>query len=594
MPSKTSELKNFFSHSLQVISKEGFSAFLLQAFDKIRKGEFRIKESFSENKIKKTIDLEKIKSECEQFEFKPKISIITPVYKSNIDWLQKAIDSVRSQAYQNWELCLCDDGSNNEELNKFLKNFENEDERIKVSSLLTNQGVSSASNKALKTSSGEFVLFLDHDDEIAADALYEIVKKLNEDKNIDIFYSDEAKINDDGNYVEPFFKPDYSLHLLRSKNYMVHFYAIRSTLVKQVGDFDSNFDNAQDYDFILRVLEKTEKVFHIDKILYFWRKSAHSGAQNPLAKPETYEKGRSILQNHLNRLGVDCSTEIISPGHYRVRYSIDDTPNVDILISTRKISFIKKCVKSIRTKTTWKNYRIWALVNGKNDYEVIEIKSLDCTELHEITDEKSGLIGPSMPYNWSRMNNIGASKTNAPYIIFLNDDTEIITNNWIEEMLQYAQQKDIGVVGVMLMYPDDVIQHAGDYITENGMGSHCFNKMDANSNEVYGLAQLVRETSAVTSACFMVQRAKFNELNGYDENLRNFDDYDFCLRIREKGYKIIYNPFVRVYHYESPTRPHIHDEKLKTHLLSKHSWAKSDPFFRYEWRNLYHKISNEK
>ena len=189
------------------------------------------------------------------------------------------------------------------------------------------------------------------------------------------------------------------------------------------------------------------------------------------------------------------------------------------------------------------------------------------------------------------MNNIGVSKTESPYIIFLNDDTEVINTDWIEEMLQYAQQPNVGVVGAMLQYPSNVVQHAGDYITKNGMGAHCFNKMNSNSNEVYGLAQIVRETSAATSACYMVRREVFDKLGGYDEELRNFDDFDFCLRVRNQGYKIIYNPFVKLYHFESPTRPQVNDERSKKYFLTKHP-PKPDPFFRYEWINLYKKIES--
>ena len=272
-------------------------------------------------------------------------------------------------------------------------------------------------------------------------------------------------------------------------------------------------------------------------------------------------------------------------GLYSINYKIKDTPAVDIIIPTRKIAVFKNCINFIRNKTTWKNYKIWAVINGNNDYETVEI--IGGAELDGFTNSETRLIGPPLPYNWSRMNNLAVSHTKAPYIIFLNDDTEIITDNWIENMLQYAQQEDVGGVGVMLLYPDNSIQHAGDFITENGTGDHCFNGMDSRSFEINGLAQVVREVSAVTTACMMVRRTVFEEVGGFDEKLRNFDDYDFCLRLRESGYKIIYTPYTKLYHYESPTRPQIFDNKMISYLLEKHKSKRFDPFYRYEWITIY-------
>ena len=528
--------------------------------------------------------------ETTEFKYKPKISVIMPVYNTKADILAAAVRSVEVQSYPNWELCMCDDASTYQETKDLLEYFKKKDDRIKIASFITNQGISKATNGALSLATGEYIVLLDHDDELAPDTLFEIVKVLNSNPVIDFIYSDEDKIDRIGKYVEPFFKPDFSLHLLRSQNYLIHVAVIKRQLVLDVGGFDKEFDGAQDYDLFFRVLEKTDKVYHIRKILYHWRKSPESGAENALAKPWIYETGKRAIQNHLKRLGLNATAEIGQAyGQYRVNYVIDDSPYVDILIPTRKVSFIKDCVKSILDKTTWKNYKIWAIINGKEDYEIVQIKTNDCIELEPYTDPATGLIGPSLPYNWSRMNNIAASATKAPFMVLLNDDTTIITEDWIENMLQYAQQEDIGGIGVMLLYPDNVIQHAGDFISESKMGDHCFNCMAKNSFEVNGLAQVVRETSAVTSACMMIRREVFDKLGGFDEKLRNFDDYDFCLRLRENGYKIIYTPYTKIYHHESPTRPQISDKQLITHLLEKHTSIAYEPFYRYEWRSLYDK-----
>jgi len=532
--------------------------------------------------------LEEYKKESLSFEYRPKISIITPVWNTDEKWLRAAIESVLNQVYDNWELCITDGGSTMPHVKKILKEYAKKDKRIKVKFLPENKGIAGNSNEALKLATGEFVVLLDHDDELALFALYEVVKVLNESRDIDFIYSDEDKIDEKGNYVDPFFKPDFSIHLLRSMNYLIHVAVMRKELVEQVSGFNSEFDGAQDYDLFFRLLEKTNKVYHIRKILYHWRKSSSSGAQNPLAKPWIYEKGKLALQCHLIRLGIEGIANIGGGyGLYFVDYKIKDTPAVDIIIPTRKMSLFKKCLKSIRNNTTWKNYKIWAVINGNYDYEIVEIK--DGTELDGFANKDTGLIGPPLPYNWSRMNNLAVSRTKAPYIIFLNDDIQIITDNWIENMLQYAQQKDVGGVGVMLLYPDNSIQHAGDFITENGTGDHCFNGMDSRSFEINGLAQVVREVSAVTGACMMVRRDVFEEVGGFDENLRNFDDYDFCLRLRESGYKLIYTPYSKLYHHESPTRPQILDNKMVRYLLGRHKSKRFDPFYRYEWINMYNR-----
>lgn len=580
--------KKIIIHSMMTISDKGFLNYLKQVSTKLKRKELHIIEPVY-YQYEKEEEIDHITSEIKNFTYTPKISILMPVYNTKIDWFEAVINSLKKQSYSNWELCICDDKSS-ETFRDYLKKFT-QDKRIKIHFSKTNQGIASSTNSALKLSSGEFVLLLDHDDELDPNTMYEVVKVLNSNQNLDFIYSDEDKIDENGKNVEPFYKPDFSIHLLRSLNFLIHVAVIRKTLVEKVGGFDKEFDGCQDYDLFLKILEHTNKIYHIKKILYHWRKSEGSGAQNALAKPDIYEKGSRTLQNHLNRLGISAKTSIGEGwGLYRVLYNIESKPYVDILIPTRQISFLKKCIKSIKSKTSWPNYRIWVLVNGKQDYDVIEILSEDCSELESITDKNTGLIGPSLSYNWSRMNNLGVDKTNSPYLIFLNDDTEIITSDWIENMIQYAQLKEVGVVGCMLLYPNGLIQHAGDYITPNGTGAHCFNKMSPKKFEINGFAKIVRETSAVTSACYMMRREVFEKLNGYDEFLRNFDDYDFCLRLKENGFKIIYTPYSKVTHHESPTRPQINDESMLKKLISKHPWAKRDPFYRYEWETMYEKL----
>lgn len=588
------ELRKLVVTSLRVITNEGIRSYLRQAEEKIRLREFRIIDPiltygmFPETAPLRSKDIHRMKRVIASMTSRPIISIITPVYNPDTRWLRICLDSVLNQVYPKWELCLADDASDKVKVKTILREYASKDPRIKLRLMEKHLGIAGASNTALRLAGGDFIAFLDNDDELTQDALFEVARAVDVDPRANIIYSDEDKVDENGRYTEPFFKPDFSLYTLRSQNYLIHLAAIRRKLVMDVNGLDSEFDGAQDYDLFFRISERTQRVHHIRKILYHWRKSPRSGAQNARAKPWIYNKGRLAVQRHLARLGYKATVEMGKGlGLYKVNYQIEDAPIVDILIPTRKLSEAKECVASITRMTTWTHRRTFAIINGTEDYELVELKGTLCEELLPLTDHTTGLIGPELPYNWSRMNNRAMSATNSPYVIFLNDDIRIIGKDWIENMLQYAQLEDVGAVGAMLLYPDGTIQHAGDYVTERGLARHCFNGMDSNSFEVNGLAQSIRETSAVTSACMMVRRTVFEEVRGFDEELANFDDYDFCLRLRERGYKIIYTPYAKALHLESITRPHILASKMLYHLLKKHPFARNDPFYRNEYTAMY-------
>jgi O-antigen biosynthesis protein len=549
--------------------------------------------SFQSNiRQKKFLENYKMQSGMEEIsplqilKYMPLISIITPVYNPDPMILNRTILSVIKQNYPNWELCLVDGNSSNIKIHNLLNKFAAEDRRIKVKFSDCNLGISGNSNAALEMAKGEFIALLDHDDELSPNALYEVAKSLNAKNDIDFIYSDEDKISTNGEMCDPFFKPDFSLELLRSENYLSHLVVIRRHLVNSVGGFNSKFDGAQDFDLFLRIVEKGAKVEHIRRILYHWRMSDNSGAQNALAKPWIYELGRTELEQHLARMGLDAKVSIGAGwGLYRTDYSIRDTPVVDIIIPTRKLELFKNCLRSIK-KSSYKNYNIYAVINGETDYEIIRINDSSGKDLEKHTDEQTGLIGPQLSYNWSRMNNIAISRTNAPYIITLNDDIQIISENWIENLLRYAQFDHIGTVGCMLLYKDGTIQHAGDFVKPDGTGDHCFNGLKSDSFEVNGLAQVVRECTTVTSACMMIKRDTFQKVGLFDEKLRNFDDYEFGLRLRKNGYINIYTPYVKAYHLESPTRPQVLDPETVAYLL-KRIGPVSESFFRYEWLRIY-------
>lgn len=531
------------------------------------------------------LELERQKETSLNFKYRPLISIIIPVYNPPALLLQQTLESVLLQTYDNWELCLAD-GNSRSDVRRVLDIFSQKDPRIKLKLLDENMGISGNSNSALSIASGEFITFLDHDDELSPGALYEVVKLLNTSQKIDFIYTDEDKKTIDGKRCDPFFKPDFSLELLRQINYLSHLVVIRRALVESVGGFSTSFDGAQDFDLFLKVIEKHPNIKHIRKILYHWKLTETSGAQNALAKPWIYEKGKAAVEQHLKRMGLDARVWIRTYwGIYGVEYDLKSSPPVDIIIPTRKLELFKHCLRSIE-QSTYKNYDIYAVINGDTDYQVIKINTFDGNELEPFTDRDSGLIGPKLQYNWSRMNNLAIHNTKSPFIITLNDDIEIISKDWIENMLRYAQFNHNGAVGGMLLYKDGRIQHAGDFVNEEGAGAHCFNGLKADSFEVHGLAQMARECNTVTSACMMVRREIFERVGLFDENLRNFDDFEFCLRLRDKGYSIIYSPFVKAYHLESPTRPHILDQDSINYLLKKIG-PREESFFRYEWLPLY-------
>lgn len=487
---------------------------------------------------------EEAESELQNLHYKPKISIIMPTYNSNIAFLREAIESVRNQFYQNWELCVFDDGSKKSDLKRYLKDVS-KDTRIKVGFSDENRGISNASNKALDLATGDFVVFLDHDDKFSRDCLLEVVKLLN-NESYDFIYSDEDKINSEAKHHSPFFKPDWSKYMFYSMNYLTHCSVIRKTLIDQVGRFREGYEGSQDYDLFLRVLENTEKIGHISKVLYHWRESGKSTAKNPKSKKYAYKAGLKSINDSLNRLGLRASCELGKwYGTYRIRYELSGNPLVSIIILSIKSENLKRCLKSIKDKTTYENFEV-IVINGSQSNDIHSL----CEQFEKVRDYKK--ILPK--FNFSEISNFGASKCNGNVLLFLNDDTEVSTPGWLGEMLQYIQQSDVGVVGAKLVYPNDTVQHAGIIL---GVGSTAANYSGmAKDDPGYNcFAGIVREVTAVSGACLMIKKNLFNELGGFDEVLANsYQDVDLCLRILEEGRKVVYTPYAVLSHYEGGTR----------------------------------------
>lgn len=495
--------------------------------------------------------IRQLREEVQALVYQPKISIVMPVYNTEETWLRQAIESVRKQIYPKWELCICDDGSTVRHVSKVIAEYSRQDERIRVLRSPQNRGISAASNGALSLATGEFVGFLDHDDELTMDALCEVVKLFNEQPDLDFIYTDEDKLTVDGRRVEPFFKPDWSPDLLLSMNYITHFAVVRRSVVQAIGGFTEGLDGSQDHDLFLRISEKTQRIGHVAKPLYSWRKIPGSAASDIQAKPYAHVAGRHALQEHLNRRGIAGEVvDGLTPFRYRVRYQIAGQPLVSIIIPIRdRVELLKRCLESIEEKTTYRHFEIIIVDNQSEEPETLAY-------LARLPHTVIPLPGP---FNYSRLNNVGAAHTRGEFLLFLNNDIEIISGEWLEALLEHAQRKEVGAVGAKLLYPNRTIQHAGVVLGHGGVAGHAFWYLPEDFTGYFDFPQIIRNCSAVTAACMMMRKSVFVEVEGFDEKIRvAFNDIDLCLRVREKGYVIIYTPYAVLYHLESATRKSLH------------------------------------
>jgi GT2 family glycosyltransferase len=490
-----------------------------------------------------------IRESFKTLKYTPSISIATPVYNIDEVWLRKAIDSVRAQIYPHWELCLVNDASTNPRVNSVLDEYAAADNRIKVKHLDRNEGIAGASNQALRLATGEFVGLLDHDDELSPDALFEIVRRLNEDPELDLLYSDEDKLELDGRRVEPFFKPDWSPDLLLSMNYITHFSVLRRSLLEEIGGFRLGYDGAQDWDLLLRFTERTGRIAHVPRILYHWRKIPGSAAASTDAKSYAYQAAQRAIEVALPRRAREGSVESIWPGMFMVRYSLRSSPLVSIIIPTRdRWQLLQQCIRSIEEKTAYRQYEIIVVDNGSTEPETLQyLDSISARcNIHQYPGQ----------FNFAAINNFGAAKAQGEHLLCLNNDTQVIRPDWVTAMLEHSQQPEVGAVGAKLLYPDGRIQHAGVVVGLGGVAAHAFRHVTGEFlHSYYGFADVVRNCSAVTGACMMVSRRVFDEVGGFDEQLKvAYNDVDLCLRIRKLGYTVVYTPMALLYHHESASR----------------------------------------
>jgi O-antigen biosynthesis protein len=529
-------------------------------------------------------DLARMRAELAALSYQPTISVVTPVYNTDPRWLRACIESVKRQVYPKWELCLCDDGSTLEATRAVLREYE-ADPRIRVTYLEKNSQISTASNAALALATGEFVALLDHDDEYTPDALYRVVEHLNTHRDADIVYSDEDKLDLAGARCDPYFKPDWSPEHFLSCMYTPHLVVARKALVDAAGGFRVGYEGAQDYDLFLRMSERTSRIDHLPRILYHWRKLPQSAASAGDAKPWALDAGRRALEDAMRRRETEA--EVLpgaAQGLFRVRFRIQGQPLVSLVIPTigkprqvggSRVDTLRMLVRSVRQKTSYPNYE-FVIVADRGEVTPDVRRALEGANHRIIPYDADG------PFNFSHKMNVGASHAGGAYLLLLNDDVEVIGSDWMSAMLEYAQQPAIGAVGAKLLYPDGRLQHIGIVLGVGGGAGHAFHQHAGASPGYASSAVSVRNYSAVTAACMMTRRDAFDAVGGFDEQLAvDFNDVDYCLRLRRAGYRVVFTPFATLYHHESASFGPRTQNAREVELM-KSRWAdvmERDPYY---------------
>jgi GT2 family glycosyltransferase len=518
-------------------------------------------------------ELAALRTEWQSFAYQPCISIVTPVFNTPVTWLTECVESVLAQVYEKWELILVDDYSTDPETLRVLREVAARDSRIVLTKEVKQGGISAASNHGLAVAEGEWVGFLDHDDVLEPDALFQNVKWLQDHRDADLIYSDEDKLTEQG-FDAPIFKPDWAPDYFLSCNYICHFTLIRCELLREIGGFRSEYDGAQDYDLFLRIIERTDRIDHIPRVLYHWRRSLTSTADNIRRKPGSLETGRLALEAHLERrketghVTVDWSTHA-----YWIKRPLHEAKKISIIIPVRdRVDLLARCLDSLTSKTSYAPYEI---VVVDNDSQSEDARTYFSQFQHT-------LLRYSGPFNFSAINNFAVEQTDSPWLLFLNNDTEVIDEEWLTLMAEHIQRPELGAVGPKLLYPNDTVQHAGIVVGVGGIAEHAFRGSPADVPGVCRQLQTTRNYSAVTGACLLTRREVFEEVGGFDEERLpvTFSDVDLCLKMGRAGYRVVYVPYAKLYHHESSTRrPAV--EPLETEVM-RERWPdvlKHDPYY---------------
>jgi glycosyltransferase involved in cell wall biosynthesis len=531
-------------------------------------------------------DVRRIRKQIASFEYTPLISVLLPIYNSNLKWLRRAILSVQKQLYPRWELCIVDDASTDRKVWPFVQRCARQDERIKLVRRAQNGHISAASNEALRLASGDFVALLDHDDELAPTALYFVAFALNKNPDLHLLYSDEDKLDAQDRRFEPYFKSDWNPELFLAQNFISHLSVYRTDLVRRVGGFRVGFEGSQDYDLTLRCIEEIQpkQIEHLPWVLYHWRAGDQSTASNATAKPYAQEAARRAVQEHLQRRGI-AGNVVSSHGVYlQTKYVVpSEQPRVSIIIPTRdQASTLKECLYSIFDKTDYPNYEIIVLDNESHDAGTLEF--LDTLR----KQARVRVERIEAAFNYSRLNNRGVELAQGSFVALVNNDVEVINGDWLGEMVSRAMQPEVGIVGARLWYPNGTIQHGGVILGAGGIAGHAHVGLRRDEPGYFARAHLAQNVSAVTTACALVRREVYLQLGGLDENLAvTFNDIDFCLRLREAGYQIIWTPYAELIHHESASRGFDDSAPKQVRFLAEVEYMKSkwgdilqrDPFY---------------
>ena len=576
--------------AIEYIKKYGFKALLIKLFrnDTLNT---QYKEWVEKNKVTEE-ELEEQRKV--KFKYEPKISVIVPTYNTPEHFLRDMVECVANQTYYNWELCVAD-ASTTDKVKVILEEYKAKyGDRLVIKYLEDNKGIAENTNEALALATGDFIGLFDHDDLLPLNSLYEIVKAINENPDADFIYTDEDKISEDGKRrFDPHFKTDWNPDLLRSHNYITHFSIFRKDVMDKIHGFRSGYNGSQDHDIILRATEVAQHIVHIPKVLYHWRIHDKSTAANPRAKMYCYDSGVRAVKSQLEREGTDG--QVIfgkNLGFYRTFYDIKGEPKVSIIIPNKDHKDdLKRCIKSIYKKTSYRNFEVVIVENNSTSDEIFKYYDQlekDHRNLKVVKWEKE--------FNYSAINNFGVEHCSGEYILLLNNDTEVITERWIEEMLQHAQRKDIGVVGAKLYFDDDTVQHAGVLMNLAGVANHQFRGFDKKDRGYFSRLDVVQNYCAVTGACMMVSKELYDAVGGLDEQfVVAYNDIDFCLKVRELGKRNLFTPFAELYHYESKSRGYDSQDENKIKRLQKESdifakkWSKylegCDPYYNPNFSN---------
>lgn len=499
---------------------------------------------------------EKLTAAIPDMQQHPVISVLMPTYNPPLNFLDEAIQSVRDQIYPHWELCIADDKSTDPEVHKLLEKHAREDDRIKLVFREVNGHICAASNSALELATGQYVALLDNDDILPDHALYCVAETINRNGDAKLIYSDEDKIDEEGQREQPYFKSDWNHDLFLSHNMISHLGVYEIELMREIGGFRKGMHGSQDWDLALRFIEKIEKrqIVHIPKVLYHWRiheQSTSMAGKN--AKPYAYVAGEKALNDHLERKHINGWAEFLPLlGSFRIRYELpEELPLVSLIVPTRNgIKHLSKCVESVLTLTDYANYEIQIIDNGSDDEETLGYLA------EVISDARVSVIRDDGPFNYSAINNRAINAARGSFICLLNDDIEVISPNWLSEMVSLAAQPDVAAVGAKLYYPNETLQHGGIVVGVNGVADHAHHGIPRHFPGYFSRAMLLQSCSAVTGACLVIRKSIYEELGGLDEeNLKvAYNDVDFCLRAIKAGYRNIWTPYAELFHHESLTR----------------------------------------